>query len=191
MGTDVGSRHPVDAVGLVLPEPSWPDEPGSAGVLEPLRRFCNTTNRENGAEAWRTGRELNAWLVREGYRRVDGAGRDRLIALRDALWRGVCTNDFGELARTAGVLSVSVAATSGGVALRPARSGVDDVIARIVLTVVAAASTGELGRLKACRHCSWVFHDTSKNRGGRWCSMAACGSRDKARAYRRRQGGGQ
>ncbi len=125
----------------MLPEPSWPDEPGSAGVLEPLRRFCNTTNRENGAEAWRTGRELNAWLVREGYRQ--GRRRRSRPAHRgysDALWRGVCTNDFGELARTAGVLSVDVAGTSGRVALRPARSGVDDVIARIVLTVVAAAS---------------------------------------------------
>ena len=58
--------HPVDSRGLMLPEPSWPDQPGTAGVLEPLRRFCNTTNRENGADAWRTVDELRAWLVAEG-----------------------------------------------------------------------------------------------------------------------------
>ena len=58
------SEHPVDSAGLVLPEASWPDRPGSAGVLEPLRRFCNTVNRENGADAWRTPRRARRLAVR-------------------------------------------------------------------------------------------------------------------------------
>jgi predicted RNA-binding Zn ribbon-like protein len=180
--------HPVDGAGLVLPEPSWPDPPGSAGALEPLRRFCNTTNRENGAEAWRTTAELAGWLAREGYGdvAVDRAALTRLTALRDALWHGICTEDFEAFARAAGTVPVRARADPAGVALVPARTGVDAVVARLVLAVCDAAAAGVLGRLKSCHHCRWVFHDTSKNRSGRWCSMGACGGRSKARAYRRR-----
>ena len=70
---------------------------------------------------------------------------------------------------------------------RPPRPGVQGVITRLALAVATTTASGELRRLKACRHCRWVFHDTSKNRSGRWCSMAACGGRDKARSYRRRR----
>ena len=83
-------------------------------------------------------------------------------------------------------MSVRVAAVGHGVALVPAQSGVEAVVARLALAAVDAAAAGALGRLKSCDHCSWVFHDTSKNRSGRWCSMKACGGRHKARAYRQR-----
>jgi predicted RNA-binding Zn ribbon-like protein len=179
-------EHPVDSHGLMLPEPSWPDEPGSAGPLEPLRRFCNTTNRENGAEAWRTPGELTAWLAAEGHRavgRLTAADVNRLVAVREALWEGVTTGDFAAFASAVGELAVRLA----GTALVPARHGPDGVIAGLALAVATADASGELTRLKSCAHCRWVFHDTSKNRVGRWCSMAACGGRDKARQYRRRQ----
>jgi predicted RNA-binding Zn ribbon-like protein len=39
-------------------------------------------------------------------------------------------------------------------------------------------------RLKQCRHCRWVFLDTSKNRSRRWCSMAHCGTDAKVRHLR-------
>ncbi|HWL91166.1 MAG TPA: CGNR zinc finger domain-containing protein, partial [Actinomycetota bacterium] len=32
-----------------------------------------------------------------------------------------------------------------------------------------------------------VFFDGSKNKSGKWCSMAACGNRAKVRAFRERQ----
>ena len=94
-------EHPVDSQGLLLPEPSWPDRPGSAGRLEPLRRFCNTTNRENGADAWRTPEQLVAWLAGEGHDPIGTVGADdlaRLVAVRRALWMGVSTGDFGAFA---------------------------------------------------------------------------------------------
>ena len=34
--------------------------------------------------------------------------------------------------------------------------------------------------------CRWAFYDGSKNRSGRWCDMASCGNRMKARAFRER-----
>jgi predicted RNA-binding Zn ribbon-like protein len=40
-------------------------------------------------------------------------------------------------------------------------------------------------RLKVCpgEHCGWAFYDHSRNQAGRWCSMAVCGGRAKARAH--------
>jgi predicted RNA-binding Zn ribbon-like protein len=49
-------------------------------------------------------------------------------------------------------------------------------------------SEGTWSRLKACLAdtCQWAFYDQSKNRSAHWCSMAVCGNRAKARAYRNR-----
>jgi predicted RNA-binding Zn ribbon-like protein len=47
---------------------------------------------------------------------------------------------------------------------------------------------GQLDRLGQCPTCGWLFLDTSRNGRRRWCSMATCGARDKARRhYRSRQ----
>jgi predicted RNA-binding Zn ribbon-like protein len=46
-----------------------------------------------------------------------------------------------------------------------------------------------LPRLRECASetCGWLFVDTSKNRSRRWCDMADCGNRAKARRHYRRQ----
>lgn len=181
---------PVDSAGLLLPDPSWPDQPGSAGLLEPLRRCCNTTNREDGADAWRTAGELTAWLVREGYGNVEGIddeGLRRLVRWRDALWGLIDTGDHEAVAAATGAISVRMASTPDGIALVPGEPGLDGVIAELALMVVEARAAGVLERLRTCRRCHWVFHDTSRNRSRQWCSMSACGGRSKARAYRERR----
>jgi predicted RNA-binding Zn ribbon-like protein len=45
----------------------------------------------------------------------------------------------------------------------------------------------ELGRVKECPNCGWLFLDTSKNQTRRWCSMNTCGARDKMRRYHRKK----
>jgi predicted RNA-binding Zn ribbon-like protein len=49
---------------------------------------------------------------------------------------------------------------------------------------------GTWSRMKACRNdtCHWAFYDASRNRSGKWCSMAICGNRAKVANYRERQG---
>jgi predicted RNA-binding Zn ribbon-like protein len=44
-------------------------------------------------------------------------------------------------------------------------------------------------RIKRCANpsCGWVFLDHSRRGNRRWCDMAVCGSRHKARTYYRRQ----
>ena len=45
----------------------------------------------------------------------------------------------------------------------------------------------ELGKVKECPACRWLFLDTSKNQSRRWCSMNTCGARDKMRRYHGRR----
>jgi predicted RNA-binding Zn ribbon-like protein len=45
--------------------------------------------------------------------------------------------------------------------------------------------SGRAERVGCCSDpdCAWVFLDTSRNRSRRWCSMADCGNRNKARRH--------
>lgn len=60
---------------------------------------------------------------------------------------------------------------------------------RMLWAVVRDASdlltSGELDRVGQCadQRCGWLFLDTSRNRSRRWCSMAYCGNRAKARRH--------
>jgi predicted RNA-binding Zn ribbon-like protein len=42
---------------------------------------------------------------------------------------------------------------------------------------------GDRTRLGLCPACGWLYYDTTRNRSRRWCDMADCGSREKARSY--------
>ena len=53
----------------MLPDPSWPAGKEAPGALELLRRFCNSTNPENGAERFRDADQLDAWLDGRGPQR--------------------------------------------------------------------------------------------------------------------------
>jgi predicted RNA-binding Zn ribbon-like protein len=69
-------------------------------------------------------------------------------------------------------------------------SDLDSALGSLASMIAVAQIDGSWPRLKACRgvHCGWAFYDHSRNQSGSWCSMAVCGSRSKAREYRRRQG---
>ena len=43
-------------------------------------------------------------------------------------------------------------------------------------------------RLRVCANdeCRWVYYDTSKGGRRKWCDMAVCGNRAKARRHRER-----
>lgn len=44
-----------------------------------------------------------------------------------------------------------------------------------------------LARVGSCAGCGWLFLDVSRSGARRWCSMNACGVRDKMRRYHQRQ----
>jgi predicted RNA-binding Zn ribbon-like protein len=64
----------------------------------------------------------------------------------------------------------------------------DHPLGPLVATAVRLAFDGRWDRLKLCdmHTCRYAFFDSSRNRSGRWCSMAICGNRAKTRAFRDR-----
>jgi predicted RNA-binding Zn ribbon-like protein len=73
--------------------------------------------------------------------------------------------------------------------LAPREPGtVAGAMAALLADVAAAVADGTWARMKACREptCRWAYYDHSRNRSRAWCSMAVCGNRAKARAFRRR-----
>ena len=199
--------HPHDADGRLLPWPSWPRGREAPGALELVRHFCNTVNRENGADRLCDAAGLDAWLVWEGREPLGAthAELERLVAIRESIHRVAMANtrmpdtDLDGITDVADLLSpvrlrvvaadgrleLSSGAVTGGDGRVDGR--VDVLIDDLAIALFHAALSGDLARLKACDHCHWVVYDGSKNRGGRWCSMGACGGRENARAYRRRR----
>ncbi|MFW6088609.1 MAG: CGNR zinc finger domain-containing protein [Gemmatimonadota bacterium] len=66
----------------------------------------------------------------------------------------------------------------------------DRIIGAVARSAADLLTCGELERVKVCAadDCGWFFVDVSRNRSRRWCDMAGCGNRDKARRYRARHG---
>lgn len=57
------------------------------------------------------------------------------------------------------------------------------LLGEVSASAVDLLTRGPLERIGECPSCGWLFLDTSRNGRRRWCSMATCGSRDKARRY--------
>lgn len=60
---------------------------------------------------------------------------------------------------------------------------------RVAHSAAELLTGGELDRVRECdgATCTWLFLDHSRNRSRRWCDMATCGNRAKARRHYRRQ----
>ncbi|HEX7077043.1 MAG TPA: ABATE domain-containing protein [Candidatus Eisenbacteria bacterium] len=60
--------------------------------------------------------------------------------------------------------------------------------AAAALDAARLLTSPECRRVRQCAdaECGWFFLDTSRNRSRRWCSMEACGNRNKARRFYRR-----
>jgi predicted RNA-binding Zn ribbon-like protein len=61
----------------------------------------------------------------------------------------------------------------------------------VASSAVEVLTTDDLSRLGACSRgtdgCGWVFFDATKNKSRRWCGMADCGTRAKARRLTERR----
>ncbi len=72
--------------------------------------------------------------------------------------------------------------------LEPEASGVAGAMGKLVAALFTAMADEDWGRLKLCHDpaCRWAFYDSSRNHSSRWCKMASCGNRQKARRFRER-----
>ena len=172
--------------------------------LEIVQAFVNTVDLGSGSDELETPPALVAWLTKHALieKGTQASEQDltRSRALREALRAFLYVNSGGELDPEAPAVLDKAAERSGlrlrfdaegAASLAPRAEGVDGAHGRLLAIVAEAMRAGSWARLKACRSddCRWAFFDGSKNHSRAWCSMALCGNRAKARAFRERQAG--
>jgi predicted RNA-binding Zn ribbon-like protein len=177
------------------------DREAAPGALGLIQAFVNTADLDPGIEKLSDPNTLSAWLVAKGLMArahpADEADLKHAIAVREAIRGAIGANSGGS------VYPVDVATLNGAIAasrlrprfgpdgkarLEPDADGVEGALGRIVAAVFAAMGEEGWTRLKLCgsQTCRWVFYDQSRNHSSRWCTMASCGNRQKAKRFRQR-----
>lgn len=170
--------------------------PGDIGLIQ---AFVNTTDLQDGPEELEDPNTLQAWLVARGLldssQEAGASDLKHAIALREAI-RNVIGANSGSRVYPVDVATLNGAASASGLRMRfgsdgkarlePESPGVVGAMGRIVATLYAAMEGPDWTRLKLCssQTCRWAFYDRSKNHSSRWCTMASCGNREKARRFR-------
>jgi predicted RNA-binding Zn ribbon-like protein len=171
------------------------------GALSLVRAYVNTVDLRRGFEELADQDRLGAWLVAhrlmEPAEPVTDADLKHAIAVREAI-RGVIGANSGGRVYPVDVATLNQAAAAsrlrarfgaeGRARVEPEAGGVAGAMGRVVAAVVTAMAESDWRRLKVCGDatCRRAFYDGSRNRSSRWCTMAKCGNRDKARRFRAR-----
>ncbi|NUS57827.1 MAG: CGNR zinc finger domain-containing protein [Streptomycetaceae bacterium] len=194
--------------------PPAASEDAAPGALRLVEDFVNTLSVETGTEALTDPTALAAWLTAYGLlpagAPADEAGLERARIVREGLRalladhnaaRATPNEHDGHHEHDGEPYAQALAALDTAARelplvfdpyadpprLAPATSGtVDSALARLLGHVAEAAAAGTWVRMKACRMCAWAYYDHSRNRSRAWCSMALCGNRAKAKAFRDR-----
>ena len=177
------------------------DRETATGVLGLVQAYVNTVDLQDGPDELKDPNTLSAWLVARGLleagTRADEADLRHAVAVREAI-RGVIGANSGAAVYPVDVATLNGAvvashvrvrfASDGKARLEPEAAGVDGALGRIVAAVFVAMGEEGWARLKTCdsHKCRWVFYDSSRNHSSRWCKMASCGNREKARRFRER-----
>ena len=193
-------------LGLLRPAPEL--QPGdrlpAPGELALVQAFVNTSwDLEHGnVEILTSPSALARWLsdheLLEPGTRLGPSDLGRALDVRTGLRAMLFFNNGDEEDREA-VERLNLALggrglyvqldASGRPEFKATRRDLDAALAAIATIVALAQLDGRWSHLKACRgeECGWTFYDHSRNQAGSWCAMSICGSRAKARDYRRRQ----
>lgn len=163
--------------------------------------FVNTLHMDEGVveEQLDSPGALSAFFAEHGLGQAQAKPADlrRAIEVREAL-RAVMEANNGGPPDNHAIDSLNRAAARAKVVatfedhanwrIEPAAGGVDRAFGQMLASVFRAMGDGSWSRIKVCGNpdCRWAFHDQSKNHSGRWCDMASCGNRMKARAFRER-----
>ncbi len=197
-----------------LPQPQPGGRDRAPGELALVQSFINSHYDlvlEHGRDLLATPADLEDWLAQRGmidrgHRSLGCEDLRRAVAVREGLrtlarpGEPVSVGE-GAPAGTPGIYAeLNAAARGAPVEIRFSESGASFVEAHpgaplgralgLLLAIAARAMIdGSWARLKVCpgEHCGWAFYDHSRNQSGRWCSMAVCGGRAKARSHYHRR----
>ena len=178
------------------------DREKAEGELGLVQAFVNTLDVLPGTEELSDPDALRTWLVANRLMRdgdaVDASDLKHAVALREAM-RAVIGGNNGRQVYPVDVATLNEAAAASRLRMRfgrdgrprlePEASGPVGAMGRLVAALYSAMQEDEWDRLKLCTddNCRWVFYDRSKNHSSRWCSMASCGNRAKARRFRQKR----
>jgi predicted RNA-binding Zn ribbon-like protein len=128
---------------------------------------------------------------------------DKALATRETIYRifSAVAHQQAPAAADVTALNAALAEALGRLRIRPTEDGfewqwvqepqaLDIMLWPVVRSAADLLTSAELHRVGQCARrgrCDWLFVDSSKNLSRRWCSMNACGSRDKARRYYQRK----
>ncbi|WP_410568705.1 CGNR zinc finger domain-containing protein [Amycolatopsis sp. cmx-4-61] len=157
--------------------------------------------RDGGFERLPDPAALGRWCTEAGLTPADPActAADLVAAreLREAVYRLMLGRLSGTAAADEDVATVNrwaahpppvtaLRVTSAGLRAERVPATVPSLLGLIAADAVAVLGGGDAARLRECANpeCSLLFLDTSRAGARRWCSMAACGSRDKMQRYR-------
>lgn len=171
--------------------------PGDLGLVQD---FVNTLDQVPRSERFGDPGALKAWLAARGLldasAPVDESDLKHAVAVREAM-RTVIGGNTGLRVFPVDVATLNeVAAASrlrmrfgpdGKARLEPETSGAVGALGRLVAALYSAMQDENWRRLKLCGsdECRWAFYDRSRNSSSRWCTMASCGNREKARRFRK------
>ena len=171
----------------------------AAGELGLVQAFVNTVDLMPGKEELKDPNTLQAWLVANGLmdagQPVDDSDLKHALAVREAM-RGVIGGNTGSKVYPVDIATLNEAAVASRLRMRfgrggkprlePEAAGAVGALGRLVATLYSAMQGPDWERLKLCSSdpCRWAFYDRSRNHSSRWCTMASCGNREKARRFR-------
>src|SRR6266702_3465507 len=144
------------------------DRETATGPIGLVQAFVNSVDREDGPETLTTHEALGGII---GANSGSAVYPVDVATLNEAASASKLRARFG---------------SDGKARLEPDVSGVTGGLGRIVAAAFAAMADDDWTRLKLCgsQTCRRAFFDRSRNHSSRWCTMAACGNRAKARRFR-------
>jgi predicted RNA-binding Zn ribbon-like protein len=173
------------------------------GPLLRVQGLVNTVELPAGPDRLADPDDARPWLIDNDLLApdagLDDADLQMLRHVREALRALLMRNGGGPLPTQAELAPLRAVAAGGSarvdldaegaVQLAPAGNSVSDRLVDLLLIVRDAQRDGSWGRLKACANdeCRWAFYDRSRNHGGTWCEMSACGNKLKNREFRARR----
>jgi predicted RNA-binding Zn ribbon-like protein len=155
---------------------------------EDVRRWASQAQLPDGV-AITSGRRVGATAVRH-IREV----REQLFAVFHAIANGdpIPAHALARVGTALHECSAKRRLSTDGDEVRwswaPSARSTDYVLYPVLTAAVDLLAAGSRGVVRQCEDagCGWLFLDRSNARKRRWCSMADCGNRNKARNYYRR-----
>ena len=170
--------------------------------------FINTVSdlgKERTVSRIGSWEELEAWVVHAGLdpahcSAVSGPRiRKTLLAelhtFRELAYRVLSAAPYGDepdasdLRRLAGYFRAATRAAvlrhdTEGFGWQVGTGGEKALLHLLVLQTEALLRSPDAIRIRECGRCSWLFLDSGRGRGRRWCAMNKCGNRSKVEKFR-------